>query len=153
MIQDLTAIFERDLNALKKEISSYPSEADLWVVGGDVSNSAGNLCLHLVGNLSHFIGHIIGKTTYVRERDKEFLLKNVPRAELLKMIDETIHTLKQSLSTLDEDDLGKTYPVKVLATETSTGFFLIHLISHLDYHLGQINYHRRLTNTVYAVAK
>jgi uncharacterized damage-inducible protein DinB len=144
MIENLKTIFNRDLNRLKAEIVAYQDEAKLWKTSGDIKNSAGNLCLHLLGNLNTYIGAEIGKTGYIRNRELEFSLKDMPTSALLNMIEETIKVVDESLSKLKEEDLAKEYPTLVFENKTSTGFFLLHLTTHLTYHLGQINYHRRL---------
>ncbi|KAA1246799.1 DUF1572 family protein [Aquimarina sp. RZ0] len=144
IIEILKTILNRDLQKLKLEISSYTKEKNLWLVTDQVSNSAGNLCLHLIGNLNTYIGAEFGKTGYVRERDQEFALKNVPVSKLLSMIDETILVVENSLNLLTRDDLQKEYPRMLLDKKPSTALFLVHLTTHLTYHLGQINYHRRL---------
>jgi len=144
VIETLQKIFKRDLEKLKQEIASYRDENNLWVVDKSIANSAGNLCLHLVGNLNTYIGAEIGKTGYVRDRDREFSQKNIPRDELVKMIGDTITVVANSLNKLKQEDLEKEYPLLVFKEKTSTGFFLIHLAVHLAYHLGQVNYHRRL---------
>jgi uncharacterized damage-inducible protein DinB len=140
----LKQLFLRDLNKLKQEISAYKSEQRLWVVDKNIPNCAGNLCLHLTGNLQHFIGTVIGKTGYVRDRPAEFALKNVPRAVLLQQVEETAAVITAVLDKFPEDDLDKTYPIVVFEEATTTGYMLTHLAVHLGYHLGQINYHRRL---------
>ena len=144
--QSLTELFERDLNKLKAEITLYTDEGKIWVLKGEIKNSAGNLALHLLGNLNHFIGAILGNSGYVRNRDAEFSDKNIPRSEIIDNIEKTIGVVKSTLSKISDDDLKKDYPVKVLKDKVtmSTEFFLIHLFGHLNYHLGQINYHRRL---------
>ena len=144
IIETLQKIFKRDLEKLKQEIVSYRDENNLWVVDKSITNSAGNLCLHLVGNLNTYIGAEIGKTGYVRDRDREFSQKNIPRDELVKMIGDTITVVANGLNKLKQEDLEKEYPLLVFKEKTSTGFFLIHLAVHLGYHLGQVNYHRRL---------
>lgn len=144
MIESLKSLYTRDLNKLRTEILSYNNEKAIWSVDKNISNSAGNLCLHLVGNLNHFIGAILGNSGYVRNRDLEFSLKNIPRPELIEKIDRTLDIVTKTLDKLDEDDLKKEYPLVVFESKMSTEYFLIHLLSHLDYHLGQINYHRRL---------
>jgi hypothetical protein len=88
--QTLIALYRRDLEKLKQEIEAYKSEENLWLVENDAPNSAGNLTLHLIGNLNGFIGAVIGKSGYVREREAEFSGRNIPRNELLQMIDDTI---------------------------------------------------------------
>jgi len=144
MIKTLKILFDRDLKRLKNEIEQYNNEADIWKIERQINNSAGNLCLHLIGNLNTYIGKELGHTGYVRDRELEFSLKNVPIQELLGKIDNTITMIDQVLDNLDEAHLEKEYPILVLEQKTSTEYFLIHLATHLNYHLGQINYHRRL---------
>ena len=144
LIKILKALFRRDLNKLKEEISDYTLEANLWLVKNDIRNSGGNLCLHLVGNLRHFVGTNLGNTDYIRQREHEFSLKDVPKAELLKMIDQTLQDVEHTLDQLTTEELKSIYPQKVFGREVSTEFFLVHLAGHLNWHLGQINYHRRL---------
>ncbi len=144
LIETLKSLFDRDLNKLKLEIESYQNESQIWEIDKNISNSAGNLCLHLIGNLNTYIGAEIGKTGYIRNRELEFSLKDVPRSELIEKIENTILVVNKALDTLTETDLEAIYPLAVFEKEMTTGFFLIHLSTHLAYHLGQINYHRRL---------
>lgn len=136
--------FLRDLEKLKEEIGLYRNEPMIWVTAEGINNSGGNLCLHLVGNLNNYIGKELGKTGYVRHRELEFTLKNVPRTELLMMIDQTIKVVGTTLDGLTDEQLKDEYPILVFTVKKSTEFFLVHLLSHLSYHLGQVNYHRRL---------
>lgn len=142
--ETLIELFDRDLNRLKKEIASYQNENNLWIVENSISNSAGNLCLHVIGNLNHFIGAVLGNTGYIRERDKEFSQKNLPVKDMTDDIDELIETINNTLSKIDDKEYMKVYPINVFQKEMTTEFFVIHLSTHLNYHLGQINYHRRL---------
>ena len=144
IIETLKKLFTRDLDRLRKEIELYNNENNLWRVEKNITNSAGNLCLHLIGNLNTYIGKEIGKTGYIRNRELEFSLKNIPKVELLKKIDETILIVNSSLEKLTQEELIKEYPVMVFDEATSTEYLLMHLTTHLTYHLGQINYHRRL---------
>ncbi|MEP7254157.1 MAG: DUF1572 family protein [Ferruginibacter sp.] len=140
----LIEIFERDLQKLKTEINLYKDEDNLWLVKEGISNSAGNLCLHLIGNLNHFIGATLGNTGYVRHRDDEFSLKNIPRQDLVTNIENCILIVKNTLSKLSLEDFEKDFPLEKHGTIVSTTHMLAHLLGHLSYHLGQINYHRRL---------
>ncbi|HKB85826.1 MAG TPA: DUF1572 family protein, partial [Ignavibacteriaceae bacterium] len=133
-----------ELNKLKQEINFYKDEKDLWIIKGEISNSAGNLCLHLLGNLNHFIGHLVGGTGYKRDRENEFSEKDVPRAELNNRIDAVIEVIKKSLPKINDSDMNKTFPDKMGGKIREYGYTLIHITNHFDYHLGQINYHRRL---------
>ncbi|KAF2516564.1 DinB family protein [Flavobacterium foetidum] len=140
----LKTLFNRDLNKLKTEIESYQNENTIWVVDKNISNSAGNLCLHLMGNINTYIGKNLGNTGYVRNRPLEFSLKDIPKTELIDKIENTILMVNKVLDSLTKTDLEAIYPEIVFEEEMTTGFFLIHLSTHLAYHLGQINYHRRL---------
>lgn len=144
MITYFTDSFLRDLNKLKEEISLYKNESDLWLAKGEIKNSAGTLALHLIGNLKHFIGAQLGHTGYVRQRDKEFSERNVPREKMLSDIDEVIAMVKKVLTTIKDSDLEKEYPIKFLEEKRTIGYMLPTLSTHLSYHLGQVNYHRRL---------
>jgi len=125
-------------------MSLYTDERHIWKVDQEITNSGGNLCLHLIGNLRHFIGAVLGDTGYIRNRTDEFGLKDVPREDLLSMIDVTIEDIDKTLSSLSEEQLYSIYPHVIFKQEMTNAWFLVHLASHLGYHLGQINYHRRL---------
>ena len=147
LIQTLKLLFRRDLNRLRQEIDAYKDEAKIWYVEKGIANSAGNLCLHLIGNLNTYIGAELGQTDYVRHRELEFSLKDIPKTELLKKIDETILVVDKALDNVTVEQLGEEYPMLVFAEMTSTEYLLVHLTTHLTYHLGQINYHRRLLDS------
>lgn len=147
LIQTLKTLFRRDLNQLKRELEQYTDERTLWHIEKSIANSAGNLCLHLIGNLNTYIGGELGKTGYVRNRELEFSQKNVSRSDLLTRIDDTILVIDNALDTVTSAQLEEEYPLLVFEKKTSTGYFLVHLSTHLGYHLGQINYHRRLLDS------
>ncbi|MGJ1432510.1 DUF1572 family protein [Sphingobacterium spiritivorum] len=144
LINTLQTLFERDLQKLRIEILLYKHEENLWIIDKGIANSAGNLCLHLIGNLNTYIGAEIGKTGYIRHRELEFSLRDIPRTELIRHLDDTIKIVHDALNTLSESDLHSEYPILVFEQKTSVMYFLVHLTTHLTYHLGQINYHRRL---------
>jgi uncharacterized damage-inducible protein DinB len=144
LLQTLQTLFARDIDKLYKEIGSYHDENKLWVIDKNILNSGGNLCLHLVGNLNTYIGAILGNSGYVRDRDLEFSQKNIPKAELLKKIADTKTVVETTLGKMSATQLDEEYPSKVFDYNMTTEYFLVHLAMHLDYHLGQINYHRRL---------
>jgi Protein of unknown function (DUF1572) len=144
MIQSLKQIYHRDLLKLKSEIEAYQSNDAMWQVVDGISNSGGNLCLHLIGNLNTYIGKDLGKIPYERNRPLEFSDKDVPKSELLNKIDATIEVVNAALDSLEQIDLTEDFPYVVLEKTTSKEYMLIHLASHLSYHLGQINYHRRI---------
>ncbi len=143
-VKALDELFKRDLGKLKAEIEQYPTDESLWVVAEGIANSGGNLCTHLCGNLRHFIGHNIANDGYVRDRDKEFSVKDLTKSQLISEIEQTIHSVSAALNKLRENDLDGIYPDKVPIPDSSNRLILLHLYAHLSYHLGQVNYHRRL---------
>jgi uncharacterized damage-inducible protein DinB len=140
----LAQIYERDIKQLRSEIELYPSDQSLWEPHAGVSNSGGNLCLHLLGNLQHFFGAVLGSSGYKRDRDSEFSNKNISRQKMIDEIDQTMSIVGKTLAGLSDEDLAKEYPVQVFGRPDSTEWMIVHLLAHFNYHLGQINYHRRL---------
>jgi len=144
MIQDLKFFILRDADKLKTEIEQYSDEENLWRTDGEMPNSAGNLCLHLIGNLNHFIGTHMGNSGYIREREKEFTDKNTSRQELIRKIEATKSVVETSLDSVTADQLADDFPLEFFGNKVTVGWVLVHLATHLNYHLGQINYHRRI---------
>lgn len=140
----LRSAFTDDLRGLRAEIEAYADERDLWVVAGEIANSAGNLALHQVGAIKYLVGTVLGGTGYVRDREGEFSRRDVTRAELLREIDEAIEVVRRTLDGLTEAELERDYPVEVAPVTLTVGTFLVRLAMHTSYHNGQVNYHRRL---------
>lgn len=136
------SILDRDLQALRREVEAYPAEADLWRVVPGITNSAGTLTLHLAGNLQHFFGARLGRTGYVRDRPAEFS-RRVERAELFRQIEAAQAAVRTGLASLAPSQLTVDFPEVVVDARLITGEYLVHLITHFAYHLGQIDYHRR----------
>jgi hypothetical protein len=132
------------IDKLKEEITLYPSEESLWLLKGDIKNTAGNLGLHIAGNLKHFIGATLGNTGYVRQREKEFSDKHVPRESILKELDEAKQIVAEVLPKLSDADLQNIFPIETFGKDRTVHLVLIQLVSHLNYHLGQVNYLRRM---------
>ncbi|MCR9015295.1 DUF1572 family protein [Aquiflexum gelatinilyticum] len=140
----LIQLFERDLKKLISELEAYKDEKNIWEVSGIITNSAGTLALHLVGNLNHFIGAVMGNTGYIRNREAEFSLRNIPRAQLIVQVLETIEVINETMSGFGENNFSSNYPLEVFGKPMTYEYFMMHLQGHLNYHLGQVNYHRRL---------
>ena len=147
--ETILEFYERDIRKLREEIAAYKDESSIWKVHEGISNSGGNLCLHLVGgSLNHFIGAILGNTGYVRNREREFTDKNLSREQLISGIDSALQTVKITLTNLKEEDISKEYPIEFGGRKVSTMYILIQMLAHVNYHLGQINYHRRLIENI-----
>ena len=143
----LARLFDKDLATLRSELEAYPDDASIWKVAPGISNSAGTLVLHLTGNLKHFVGAGLGKTGYVRDRDAEFADRDLPQQALLQRIDETRAVVAKALGGLDDATLERPYPGKgpqALGDAPTAEALLTYMYGHFAYHLGQLNYHRRL---------
>lgn len=148
----LIQLFEEGLTKLAEEINQYPDDASLWIPLEGINNPGGNLCLHLNGNLQHFLGAVLNDSGYVRNRDAEFSLKNITKKKLLDEVEATKMSVRDTLEQLSKKTLEMQYPIVALAEPCSTEHFLVYLLSHLNYHIGQVNYHRRLATTKVAAA-
>src|SRR5437762_2625765 len=140
----IAGILVRDLRALRREVEAFADERDLWRVPPGISNSAGTLALHLAGNIRHYIGAVLGRTGYVRDRDAEFALRDVPRTDLLADIDAALVAVERGMARVSDADLTRPYPDPPRGLAVTTRDYLIHLVAHFTYHLGQVAYHRRL---------
>jgi hypothetical protein len=144
MLAILKEIIIRDLYKLKSEIELYRNEEKIWQVEKGINNSGGTLCVHLIGSLNHFIGAKLGDTGYVRDHAFEFSRAVLPRADLIKGIGDTIGVVARTLDSMTEAELEEDFPQMLFEKKVTTAYLLTHVVSHLNYHLGQVNYHRRL---------
>lgn len=144
---DFAFTIHRQLDLLADEIRAYPSDDALWSVSPGITNSGGNLCLHLVGNLRHFIGHLLGGGDYQRDREHEFSARGLSRTRLLELIQTCRAEFDTGLARIADPVLDTTAPAKAAGREVTVRQLLFHLLAHFAYHLGQINYHRRLGQT------
>jgi uncharacterized damage-inducible protein DinB len=138
----------RDLEMVRNETEQYPTDESLWITVPGTMNSGGNLALHLTGNLRHFIGETLGKTGYVRNREAEFQTKDLTKEQIISLIESCIEEVSATLGQLSDHDLEADFPVEIKGVERNSGFVLLHLLTHLNYHLGQINYHRRMVSAL-----
>ncbi len=140
----LANFYERDIRKLIEEVNLFRNEEDLWRTRGSVKNSAGNLVLHIVGGLNHLIGATLAHTGYVRNRDQEFIRKEVERKELVAQLEFLIPMINETLSALTLEDIEAEYPIFFDYPKATTSYVLLQLLLHLNYHLGQVNYLRRI---------
>ena len=137
-------ILTRELYALRRGVEAYPDDGSVWRAVPGIPNVGGTLVLHLCGNLQHYVGVVLGGTSYRRDRDAEFSRRDVPRAELLAEIDAAIEAVDRGLGATDDAALARPFPEKVGGREVMTTDMLVHIAAHLAYHLGQFDYHRRM---------
>ena len=144
LVAAVAAILERDLETLAREVKAYPDEAALWHLPEGITNSTGTLVLHLTGNVQHFLGARLGDTGYVRDRPAEFAARGIPRATLLRRIEASLGSVRAAAGKVSSEMLERDYPEVVGGVRVATGEYLVHLVAHFAYHLGQVDYHRRL---------
>lgn len=140
---DLLVLFRRDLRCFMRELELFPDDAVLWQALPGLGNSAGNLALHVAGNLRHFVGAVLGGSGYVRQREAEFAQREGRRADLIALLETTLQETEAGLGRVTEAQLAEPFPVAVAGCQPPTGRFLLHLATHLAFHLGQVGYLRR----------
>ena len=140
----IASFYERDLRNLIEEVNLFRKEEDLWRTQGSVKNSSGNLVLHIIGGMNHLIGATLAQTGYVRNRDQEFILKGVERKVLVSQLEELIAMINETLNAFTAEDMEAEYPIFFDKPKTSISYVLVKLLLHLNYHLGQVNYLRRI---------
>jgi hypothetical protein len=140
----LATFYERDIRKLIEEVNLFRNEEDLWRTQGSVKNSSGNLVLHIIGGLNYLIGATLAQTGYVRDRDQEFISKGVERKDLVAQLEELIPTINETVNALSQESMEAEYPLIFDNMKTSTSYVLLQLLLHLNYHLGQVNYLRRI---------
>ncbi|MEJ1237272.1 DinB family protein [Chryseolinea sp. T2] len=144
MLSDILATFyERDVLKLIGELRLFRDEANLWKIHGSMKNSAGNLALHIIGGTNYLFGTQLGGTGYVRNRDQEFAIKDVPRAALISQLEALIPLITDVLDTITDKQMDDDYPIMFDGGVQSKRYVLVQLLTHLNYHLGQVNYLRR----------
>jgi len=140
----IAVVMTRELKALRREVESYPNDDKLWETAPGITNPGGNLILHLAGNIQYFVGAVLGGSDYKRYRDAEFGSRDLPKADLLREIDGAIAAVQTGMAKVTDADMKKPFPEAVGGVTPTTGAFLAHLAVHLGYHLGQVDYHRRI---------
>ena len=148
---ELATLFARDLVRLTQELRAFPNNDSLWRTAPGVTNSAGNLALHLEGNLREYIGRQLGNLPYTRQRPLEFSEKGLSVADVVARIEQVHATIPDVIRGLSPAALDAAYPEQVLGVPITTRQFLMHLYGHLNYHLGQIDYLRRITTGAGAI--
>ena len=142
--EELAALMQRDLATLGQHIEAFPVDALLWQTVPGITNAAGNLVLHLEGNLREYIGRLLGGIAYERDRPQEFTVSGLGKAELLRRVESLRVTIPPVIRALRPEQLAAAYPQAVLERELSVAGFLVHLHGHLNWHMGQIDYLRRV---------
>lgn len=152
----LAGLITRELRALRRELAAYPDDASLWARPAGIANAGGALAHHLVGNLRHFIGARLGASGYVRDRAAEFSRSDLGRDELIRLVEAAEEEVGRAFAEAEPDALSREFPDPVAGRRVGTAEFLVHLVAHTAYHLGQVDYHRRIVTgagvTVDAVA-
>lgn len=140
----IAAVISRELKTIERELNAYRNDEQVWELPAGLPNSGGTLALHAAGNLRHFIGTVLGGGTYVRDRDAEFSRRGVPRAELIEGLQQAEKAVRETLTSIDPSKFSEPYPLPVLNRRVNTGEYLMHLATHLAYHVGQLDFHRRV---------
>jgi hypothetical protein len=140
---DIATLLTRELEGFKRELELFPDDQTIWRTVPGVTNSAGNLAIHVAGGLQYLIGAVLGGTGYVRNREAEFGRRGGTRSEVMAELDRAMAVVCQVLPQLSDDTLAADFPEAVLGVRFRTSRFLLHLCAHAAFHLGQAGYLRR----------
>lgn len=141
---DIATLLQRELEGFSREVSLFHDDLSLWATVPGVANSAGNLALHVSGNLRHFIGAVLGGDGYVRDRESEFGRRSGTREEVISEIQRTADSVRKTLGEFPERRMAEDFPELVMGMRLRTSLFLLHLCAHAGFHLGQAGYLRRI---------
>ncbi|TVR64648.1 MAG: DinB family protein [Gemmatimonadales bacterium] len=139
----LKRLLTRDLEMVARQVAAYPNDRLLWVELPGRPNPGGTLAVHVAGNLEHYVGAVLGRTGYVRDRERELAVRGLTRGEVGDEVAGALDTVARVLGSLEAGDLDRPYPELQRGRRLRTGDFLLHLAMHLAYHLGQLDSHRR----------
>jgi hypothetical protein len=139
----LASFYERDIRKLIEEINLFRDEENLWKTHGSMKNSSGNLALHIIGGSNYLFGTVLAQTGYVRDREQEFIKKGVPRKDLVAQLEALVPLINKTVGGLTPDQLEADYPLVFDGAKRSKSYLFVQLLTHLNYHLGQVNYLRR----------
>ena len=140
----LASFYERDLRKFIEEVNAFKNEENLWKIQGTVKNSSGNLVSHIIGGLNHYFGATLAHSGYVRNRDLEFSVKGTPRKELVAQLEALIPMIRKTLEAFTPEKMEAGFPITFDGAKNSNSYVLTQLLVHLNYHLGQVNYLRRI---------
>ena len=141
---ELSALYARDIARLIQELQAFPDTASVWKTAPGVTNAAGTLALHLEGNLREYIGRQLGKIDFTRDRPLEFSARDVAREDVIARLEAVREMVPRVIASLSDDDLSGPFPEKYNGQSLTVRMFLMHLEAHLNYHLGQVDYLRRV---------
>src|SRR5262245_21490531 len=119
-------------------LEMMPDE-DVWWRPNEQSNSAGNLVLHLCGNVRQWVSASIGGVKFQRNRALEFATRDpIPKVELIERIRAAVKEVDAVLETLPANRLLVHYMIQSYNPSGLQAIY--HIVEHFSYHLGQILY-------------
>jgi uncharacterized damage-inducible protein DinB len=131
-----------DLPLIVKSLQQL-SEEEIWWRPNPPSNSAGNLVLHLCGNVRQWIVSHLGGAEFKRERDLEFSeIGPIPRNQLVAQLRRTVRDACRVLARLSDDSLAQKHVIQGLHVNGLEAVY--HVVEHFSYHTGQIIYITKL---------
>ncbi len=119
------------------------TEDQIWKRPNEVSNSAGNILLHLCGNTRQYLVSALSDQPDIRERDEEFSAKGgYSKEELQIKLTATVEEATGILQTMDEYRLMKIHSVQ--GFNLSGIAIIVHVTEHYSHHTGQIIFWTKL---------
>lgn len=131
-------LYDESLPRIRKCLAELGVD-EIWARPNEQTVSAGNLVLHLAGNVRQYVVATLGGVPDVRERQKEFDAAGpMPAAELLERLEKAMAEAAPVIDRLDPASLLRTYRVQGFVESGLS--ILVHVVEHFSYHTGQIAY-------------
>ena len=144
LVRSVAAILDRDLRTLAREVEAYPDERQLWqpvpgcrIPRGRSRSTSPETCD------TTWVHSSAARATCVIARRK-FSRRDISRAQLLAEIEAARSEVGRTLAGLKDESLPHRYPEAITDHHVETEEYLVHLVSHFTYHLGQLDTHRRI---------
>ena len=140
--KDARAGFEKYLPRIVRCLQLL-SEKEIWWRPNTASNAAGNIVLHLCGNLRQWIISGLGGAPDMRARDTEFSERGpIPRRMLIKQLKTTVREACETIDRLSAETLLQDFSIQ--GFHVSGLVAILHVYEHFAYHAGQIAYITKL---------
>ncbi len=134
-------VIEESLSRINQCLNAL-TEDEIWHRENQNTNSAGNLVLHLCGNIRQYIVSGVGGAADIRVRHVEFdTSRKESKSALINILNQTLSESNTVVQSLSPDKFGDSVTIQGFNHTRLSA--IIHVIEHLSYHTGQITYYTK----------
>lgn len=137
----ITRVFPAQIRAAVDTLT----DEQIWWRPNEESNSVGNIVLHLIGSLNHFLNRNIGGIDYNRNREAEFAERRaIPKAELMALFDDMVARAERTFDGLTPERFSDPSPEPKMHHIVLED--LLSVLAHLASHTGQVVWIAKMFN-------